>query len=158
MKAKMKITQSDLERLYEEFNQFFGGILRDNKVAVWFAQILGKNVRAIYYYGDANAPNNDMKAWQLPVIPTKYFSSFITFLIDEHEKIYGEQKFELNGQIDDEFADLAQLFGSIRERFIKGEPITKLHEDTFLLIAKKLFAEIKKKEHSRRRGGHESKN
>ena len=141
----MKITQSDLQRLYEEFNQIFNSIIRDNKVAIWFAQILGKNVRSIYYYGDADAPNNNMKAWELPAIPTNYFSTFITFLIDEHEKIYGDQKFELNGQIDDEFADLAQIFGGIRERFIKGEPITRMHKDSFILIAEKLFAEIEQK-------------
>ena len=141
----MKINQSDLARLYEEFNLFFNSIIRDNKIAIWFAQILGKNVRSIYYFGDPNAKNNDMKTWQLPAIPPEYFSAFLRFIIDEHKYIYGEHKFELNGEIDDKFADLAQQFGGIGERFIKGDPITKMHKDIFMRIAEKLFAEIEQK-------------
>ena len=141
----MKITQFELHRLYDDFNQFFDSIIKDNHVAFHLAKILGKSPRAIYYYGDGDATNNNMKAWELPALPTKYFSAFITYLIDEHKNIYGDSQYELNGEIDDEFADLAQLFGGIRERFKKGEPITKIHKDQFMQIAEKLFAEIENK-------------
>ena len=48
------------------------------------------------------------------------------------------------------FNDLYQGFEdvrlrSIRERFIKGDPITKMHKDIFMRTAEKLFAEIEQK-------------
>lgn len=132
----MKITQFELQRLYDSFNRFFDSIIKDNQVAVYLARVLGKSLRAIYYYGDGDATHNNMKAWEIPAIPPKYFSAFITYIIDEHKFLYGEHKFELNGEIDDEFCDLAQLFSGIRDRFIKNEPITKMHKDSFMRVVK----------------------
>jgi len=142
----MKITQLDLRRTYENFNDFFDNIIKDDKVAIWFAQILGKSVRSIYYYGDPEKTSNDLKAWDICVLPPKYYRITRSFLDEKHKELYGDQHFDLNGEIKDEFVEIVKFLSQIMERWDKNEPITKSHQDGFMQIVEKLFAEIEEKQ------------
>ena len=143
---------SSANRTINVFEEDIAETLREAVVecTTWdeVAHSLGKSLRTVYYYGqygnhDINTHNNRLKAHEIPFLPRCAKQAVLRLLKDKCKE---PDHFDLNGEIDDEFCDLAELFGGLRERFKNGGKITKLHKDSFMQIAEKMFAEIEEKQ------------
>ena len=104
---------------------------------------LGKSERTVRYYGECgnlNASNNRLKAHEIKFLPEPLKSVITKFIIEEAET------HTLNGTMDDEWAEMSQLFGSIRADFNDGRKYSRLKEDKFRKMCLKMFAEWRAKD------------
>ena len=109
------------------------------------AHSLGKSERQIRYYGsygryDINAQSNRLKAHEIRYLPEPLKSIILKFITEESDN------FDLNGEVDDEWANLSELFGAIHLDFREGKKYSRIKEDCFMKIAEKMFAEWRAKD------------
>lgn len=103
-----------INRFHEEFDEFYFEII-DNVMAE--AVALGKSQESVYAYRDPSRISNSLKACEIPYSTKK--NEILRFLANKCGLTVVPQKspVQLDGSVDDEWAEASELFGIIRHEF-----------------------------------------
>ena len=127
-----------IQRFSEEFKEFYHEVI-DNVQAE--AIEVGKSIESIYAYRDVTRTANHLKAYEIP-FSTKA-PEILRFLANkiDYDIRPKENHLSLNGQVDDDWAELAEKFAQIRHIFNQGGKFQPVLVTEFLHAVYQLIEE-----------------